>query len=63
MHREGTRIRLEPLSFYARLLRYPHATSMRDPVRMSALLALSQFANATGFALEALSRARRTSAD
>ena len=51
--RGTTRDGLEPLSFYVGLLTYPRRTrSLKSPV-LIALLAVSQVANAFGFALEA----------
>ena len=56
----GGRLRVERLSFYARLIDHPRAAGMRAPLRTSGLLAVSQLANAAGFALEAFGqRARR----
>jgi GT2 family glycosyltransferase len=43
-------IRVEPLSFYWNLLRYPFQVSRRQwAMQLAALLTLSQVANATGF--------------
>lgn len=41
--------RVEPLSFYLKLLQYPFRQSSRHGLMLSSLLALSQVANATGF--------------
>ncbi|MCS6927691.1 MAG: glycosyltransferase [Candidatus Binatia bacterium] len=45
------RIKLEPLSFYVQLLRYPSARGqcLRRRLRLTALLGISQLANAVGF--------------
>ena len=43
------RIRVEPWTFYSRLLRYPWTVNCRQPYRQAALLFLSQAANALGF--------------
>src|SRR5262245_1131890 len=47
--RTSSAIRVESPSFYWKLLRYPGAVSKRRPVSLSALLTLSQIANAAGF--------------
>jgi GT2 family glycosyltransferase len=49
----------EPLSFYRGLVLYPWRRGMRGRARMSALLALSQIANAAGYAWEVRPRASR----
>ncbi|HEY7529224.1 MAG TPA: glycosyltransferase [Gemmatimonadota bacterium] len=51
--RRAGRFRLEPPSFYARLLLRPWSDGLPAPIRTAALLALSQLANAAGFAVEA----------
>lgn len=52
--RRSGRFRLEPPSFYGRLLARPWAERGPAPIRTSALLVVSQLANAAGFAAEAL---------
>jgi len=42
-------IRVAPLNFYLALVRYPFFLSQKNACRLSALLALSQLANAAGF--------------
>jgi GT2 family glycosyltransferase len=49
----------EPLSFYRELVLYPWRVRRRGRARMSALLAVSQAANAAGYAWELRPRARR----
>jgi GT2 family glycosyltransferase len=49
-------IRVEPLSFYAGMLRFPFARHERRPAIVSSLILLSQMANAFGFAWEAIRR-------
>lgn len=49
----------EPLAFYRELVLYPWRDGRRGRERMSALLALSQAANAAGYAWELRPRARR----
>jgi GT2 family glycosyltransferase len=49
----------EPLSFYRELVLYPWRGKRRGRARMSALLAMSQAANAAGYAWELRPRARR----
>jgi GT2 family glycosyltransferase len=49
----------EPLSFYRELVLYPWRERRRGRTRMSALLAVSQAANAAGYAWELRPRARR----
>ncbi|MBN1319119.1 MAG: glycosyltransferase [Anaerolineales bacterium] len=53
--RDQDRIRLEPLSFYLRLISYPfiHSPNWRSPI-LSLLLVVSQMANAAGFFQERL---------
>lgn len=54
--RSGGRITVEPLAFYLNMLRYPFGVhSGFKAVRVSALLILAQWANATGFFCEKLS--------
>jgi GT2 family glycosyltransferase len=49
-HNRRQRIRLEPLTFYLKLLSYPSFHSSKQPaIRLSALLLLSQVANALGY--------------
>lgn len=48
-HRDAGPVRIEPLHFYTRLLRYPWVAGQRRPARIAALLLLAQTANATGF--------------
>lgn len=50
--RDGTPHRLEPWTFYRDLIRYPWSVGEPRPLRQSALLLLSQVANATGYFLE-----------
>ncbi len=52
--RDGDRLRIEPWSYYRRLLTFPHISSHPAPWRMSTLLFLSQVANAAGFLCERL---------
>jgi glycosyltransferase involved in cell wall biosynthesis len=47
--RGAERPRIEPLSFYSRLLQYPFAQAKPRPVALTALFCLSQAANAAGF--------------
>lgn len=47
--RSGTGLRLEPVSFYRNLLACPFAADRPQALTLSALLAVSQAANATGF--------------
>lgn len=56
--RESTPIP-EPASFYRELILYPWREQRRGRTRMSALLALSQMANAAGYAWELRPRASR----
>ncbi len=49
----------EPVSFYRELVLYPWRRGLSGKARMSALLALSQLANAVGYAWELLPRASR----
>jgi len=56
--RESTPIP-EPASFYRELILYPWREQRRGRARMSALLALSQMANAAGYAWELRPRASR----
>jgi len=50
LHNRRQRIRLEPLTFYLKLLSYPSFHSSKQPaIRLSALLLLSQVANALGY--------------
>ncbi|MGH7565821.1 MAG: glycosyltransferase family 2 protein, partial [Gemmatimonadota bacterium] len=49
----------EPASFYRELILYPWRDERRGRARMSALLALSQIANAAGYAWELRPRASR----
>ena len=49
----------EPVSFYRDLVLYPWRRRLRGKARMSALLALSQIANAAGYAWELRPRASR----
>lgn len=60
MRRGEQRVRLEPLSFYLNLLRYPlsEGRGLRA-ARLMALLALSQVANALGYLWETTGRSRR----
>jgi GT2 family glycosyltransferase len=53
--RDAGRVRVEPLSFYTGLLRYPWTARVRWPLRVAALLFLAQAANAMGFFRAALS--------
>lgn len=60
--RQQDGILVESLPFYSRLLAYPFTSGVRKPARVSALLAVSQAANAAGFFTEAiLARERRES--
>jgi GT2 family glycosyltransferase len=52
--RQRGKLRLEPLRFYSRLLVYPFRRRLPGATRLSALLALSQVANAAGFFEEAV---------
>ena len=53
----GTGVRLEPLSFYLNLLRYPFSRiSTGRGLRLAALLMVSQLANVTGFLYEGVTR-------
>lgn len=52
--RDGARIKVEPLSFYTGMLTHPFSQRLSNPVLISGLIAVSQFANAMGFAYEAL---------
>jgi glycosyltransferase involved in cell wall biosynthesis len=50
LHNRRQRIRLEPLTFYLKLLSYPFFHNRKQPaIRLSALLLLSQMANASGY--------------
>jgi glycosyltransferase involved in cell wall biosynthesis len=50
LHNRRHRIRLEPLTFYLKLLLYPSFHSSKQPaIRLSTLLLLSQVANALGY--------------
>ena len=49
---------IEPLGFYSRLVVYPFAVHIHRPMRLSALLAVSQMANVVGFLSERLSPSR-----
>lgn len=49
-------IRVEPLSFYVGMFRFPFAQHERRPAIVSSLILLSQIANAFGFAWEAVRR-------
>jgi len=49
-HNRSQRIRLEPTTFYLNLLSYPFFHNRKKPaIRLSALLLLSQMANASGY--------------
>jgi GT2 family glycosyltransferase len=56
--RGGGPVRVEPLSFYTRLLTYPLHVRGVAGLRHSALIGVAQVANATGFAAEAIRRRR-----
>ncbi len=59
-HRARGRIRLEPLSFYLNLLRYPFSQVQGwHALLLAALLVMSQVANATGFFWEWTNRIAR----
>lgn len=49
-------LRVEPLRFYLGMLRFAFASRHARPVLLSALVLLSQIANAAGFAFEAVTR-------
>lgn len=51
--------RLEPARFYAGLLRYPRRSGLRRPARTSALIVVSQLANALGYAAARLGTRRK----
>ena len=50
----GGAVRVEPWSFYGRLLWYPVTVRHQKPIRQAALLLVSQVANASGFFRERL---------
>lgn len=52
----GSRVRVEPIEFYVRLVSRPFAEGRSSPWRLAALLALSQIANACGYFTERLIR-------
>jgi cellulose synthase/poly-beta-1,6-N-acetylglucosamine synthase-like glycosyltransferase len=56
--RDGGPVRVEPLRFYAGLLRYPWAAGVRRPLRIAALLFIAQTANAMGFLREKIRSGR-----
>jgi GT2 family glycosyltransferase len=59
--RSGAGFKVEPLSFYAGMLAYPFTQRVPNPVLISALIVVSQLANAVGFAYEAV-RTHRSAA-
>jgi len=52
--RTSTRIKIEPLGFYAGMLLHPFSQRVPKPAKVASLIFLSQIANAAGFAYEAL---------
>jgi GT2 family glycosyltransferase len=58
--RSKTPFKVEPLAFYSRLILYPFKTGASQPAQLSALLALSQVANVSGFLAEWLAELRRS---
>lgn len=52
--RSGTGLKVEPLMFYTRMLAHPFSQNLPNPALISTLIVVSQIANATGFAYEAL---------
>ncbi len=58
----SARLRVEPLSFYAGMLAHPFSKHLPNPALIAALIVISQFANAAGFAYEAFrTRSQRSS--
>jgi GT2 family glycosyltransferase len=55
----GSRIKVEPIAFYAGMLTHPFSQRVPNAALISVLIVVSQFANAAGFAYEAF-RTRRT---
>lgn len=58
----GSRLKVEPLSFYRGMLMHPFSAKKKNPALISTLIVVSQLANAAGFAYEAF-RTRRARAD
>lgn len=52
--KSGASLKVEPLSFYTGMLAYPFTERVPSPALVSALIVVSQIANAAGFAYEAI---------
>ena len=52
--KSGSSLEVEPLSFYTGMLAYPFTRRIPNPALISALIVVSQIANAVGFAYEAM---------
>lgn len=52
--KSGSNLKVEPLGFYTGMLAYPFKRKASNPLLLSALIVVSQLANAAGFAYEAL---------
>ena len=59
VRRSKTPFKVEPLAFYSRLISHPFKAGAPRPAQLSALLALSQVANVSGFLAEWLAELRR----
>ena len=57
--KSGSSVEVEPLSFYTGMLAYPFTQKIPNPALISALIVVSQIANAVGFAYEAMRPHRR----
>jgi hypothetical protein len=59
---DGSRIKVEPFGFYGGMLTHPFSQKAPNAALISALIVVSQIANAAGFAYEALRMRRGASA-
>jgi GT2 family glycosyltransferase len=59
----GGRQRMEPVTFYTGMLEYPFRRGARNPLPLSLLLALSQVANAAGYASQWMEERRQRLSD